>query len=56
VIVRADGVQGGNAFMAFHPVDYVKTRLVKDFVMVDYLAGGAFGNPYQDVWLLKKPG
>ena len=56
LIVRPQGVHGGNAFMAFHAVEYVKTRLVKDLVMVDYLAGGAFGNPYQDLWLLKKPG
>jgi hypothetical protein len=52
-IDEAGGV-GSNAFNVYHPVDYVRSKLTEGFALVSYLEGGAFGNPYQDLYLLKK--
>jgi SAM-dependent methyltransferase len=54
VLVR-QGEIGANSFGAYHPPAYVRDHLAKGLTPVDYLPGGAFGNPYQDVHLLRKP-
>jgi len=45
---------GSNQFGAYHSVEYVRSTLAQGFVVVNYLEGGAFGNPYQDLYLLKR--
>jgi SAM-dependent methyltransferase len=52
-IHEAGGV-GSNAFNVYHPAGYVRSKLTEGFALVSYLEGGAFGNPYQDLYLLKK--
>ena len=33
---------------------YVRGRLARGFTVVDFMAEGALGNPWQDLWLLCK--
>jgi SAM-dependent methyltransferase len=54
LVVRHRGAVGSNQFSAYHPVEYVRSRLARGFTVVSYLEGGAFGNPHQDLYLLKK--
>jgi SAM-dependent methyltransferase len=56
LVVHFEEVAGTNTCAAFHPVTYVREKLVDDrFVLVDFVPEGAMGNPRQDVFLLKKP-
>lgn len=54
LIVRSEGDVGSNQFSAYHPLDYVRSKLARGFTVVNYLEGGALGNPYQDLYLLRK--
>lgn len=54
LVIQGPGDVGSNQFSAYHPVAYVRSRLAEGFAVVSYLEGGAFGNPYQDLYLLKK--
>jgi SAM-dependent methyltransferase len=54
LVVRGDGAVGSNQFSAFHPTKYVQSTLARGFDVLSYLEGGAFGNPYQDLYLLRK--
>lgn len=49
------GRAGSNDCAAFHPESYVRATLARGFDVVDFLPGGALGNPCQDVYLLRKP-
>jgi SAM-dependent methyltransferase len=46
---------GSNTCSAYHPPEYVRSRLASDFEVVDFLAEGARGNPVQDLYILRRP-
>ncbi len=54
-VVRDGSVAGSNMCMAYHPETYVRGCLAGDFEVLDFAPKAAAGNPYQDVWLLRKP-
>lgn len=55
LVVVGKELEGTNACAAFHPEKYVRRILARDFEVVDFVAEGAWGNPRQDVYLLRKP-
>lgn len=55
MVVMLPEEEGKNCCNAFHPHEWVRRRLAAGLEVVDYSAFGAFGNPYQDVYLLRKP-
>lgn len=54
LVVRGDEYGGSNRCSAFHPEPYVREVLAKGLVVVDFVPEGAKGNPFQDLYLLKK--
>jgi SAM-dependent methyltransferase len=55
VVVRCDQLAGTNLCTAFHPRTYVQQSLGRELELIDFVAEGAKGNPYQDLFLLRKP-
>lgn len=55
LVVHVAGEVGSNTYGAYHPPGYVQTILCKQFEMVDFVPEGAKGNPYQDLFLFRKP-
>jgi len=55
LIVHRGEYEGQNLCTAYHPEHYVRTRLVNDLVVLDYIPEGALGNPKQDAILVRKP-
>jgi len=55
IVVRGENVAGTNLCMVFHPPESVRNFLAKDYAVLDFIPVGAKGNPYQDVFLLRKP-
>ncbi len=55
LIVYGGDHEGCNVCAAFHPEEYVRHKMAKDLIVLDYIPEGALGNPRQDVFLLKKP-
>lgn len=55
LVVRYQEAAGTNMCSAFHSEEYVRGKLAKSFEVVDYVPEGAKGNPYQDVYLLRRP-
>ena len=55
VVVRFEQVAGTNLCTAFHPPDYVKTKLAVGLELVEEAPEGAKGNPHQDLFLFRKP-
>ena len=53
VITREDR-PGSNVCGAYHPEASVRGQLAHGFTVVDFVAEGAAGNPYQDLWLLRR--
>jgi ubiquinone/menaquinone biosynthesis C-methylase UbiE len=45
--------EGSNYCAAFHPEEYVRTKLAAGFDVVDFVPEGGKGNPWQDLYLLK---
>jgi SAM-dependent methyltransferase len=55
LVVRWAEVPGTNLCTTFHPRSWVQRRLVsRGFEEVDFVAEGARGNPYQDLYLLRR--
>jgi len=54
LVVRGSDEPGRNVCGAYHPERYVRDRLAEGFTVVDFVAEGASGNPYQDLFLLRK--
>jgi SAM-dependent methyltransferase len=54
LVVKVGDLVGSNYCNAFHPERYLRERLAADFDVVDFLPGGARGNPPQDAYLLRK--
>jgi SAM-dependent methyltransferase len=55
LVVRWAEVPGTNLCTTFHPTSWVRMRLVsRGFEEVEFVAEGARGNPYQDLFLLRR--
>lgn len=54
LVVRELEAAGSNYCAAFHPEEYVRTKLAEGFEVLDFIPEGAKGNPMQDVFLLRK--
>jgi len=54
LVIRSEELAGTNVCIAYHPPEYVRDKLAKDFTIADFIPEGAKGNPYQDIFLLKK--
>jgi len=54
LVVRREHLSGTNLCSTYHPEPYVRQELAKDFVVIDFIPGGALdGN--QDIYLLQNP-
>jgi SAM-dependent methyltransferase len=56
LVVLGSRRAGSNDCAAFHPETYVRQSLAEGLDVVDFVRQGALGNPYQDAYLLRKPG
>jgi SAM-dependent methyltransferase len=55
LVVRWAEVPGTNLCTTFHPASWVRTRLLPHgFEEVEFVPQGATGNPYQDLFLLRR--
>jgi SAM-dependent methyltransferase len=54
LVVRWPEGAGTNLCSAFHPASYVKERLAAGLDVVEAVPEGATGNPYQDLYLLRR--
>jgi SAM-dependent methyltransferase len=45
---------GSNTCSAYHPTAYVREHLAGDLELVDFVAEGALGNPFQDLYVLRR--
>lgn len=54
LVIRRDDRPGSNVCGAYHPETYVREHLARGFTVVDFVAEGAGGNPFQDLWLLRR--
>jgi SAM-dependent methyltransferase len=55
LVVRYEEYSGMNLCASFHPFKYVKEVLCQEFILIDFIPEGAWGNGRQDIYLLKKP-
>ncbi len=55
LIVYGGEKEGSNICTVFHPEEYVRKKMAKDLIVVDFIPEGAAGNPRQDVYLFQKP-
>ena len=55
LVVQHGAHQGSNDCAVFHPESYVRTVSARGLEVVDFRPEGAWGNPTQDVYLLRKP-
>jgi SAM-dependent methyltransferase len=46
---------GSNTCSAYHPLAYVRARLIGELELVEFQPEGAMGNPHQDLYVLRKP-
>lgn len=53
VVLQGDRA-GENDCAAFHPEEFVRNTLAREWRVADFLSEGALGNPTQDVYLLQK--
>jgi SAM-dependent methyltransferase len=56
LVVHRSRRAGSNACAAFHPESYVRRELARDLDVIAFVPEGALGNPWQDAYLLRKPG
>ena len=54
LVVRESGSEGSNDCAAFHPEEFLRRTLADGFDVLDFLPQGAKGNPWQDLYLLRK--
>jgi SAM-dependent methyltransferase len=56
LVVHLDNRPGANSCGAYHPEAYVRERLAagNGFSVIDFVPKGALGNPWQDLWLLRR--
>jgi SAM-dependent methyltransferase len=56
LVVLGSGREGSNDCAVYHPESFVRQALARDLEVVDFVPEGARGNPWQDAYLLRKPG
>jgi len=54
-VVLEPSLSGTNSCAAFHPFVFVKEELLKNLTLLSFRPQAALGNPYQDVYLARKP-
>ena len=54
LVVRHHGRPGSNSCGAYHPEAYVRSQLPAGLKIIDHVPEGALGNPWQDLWLLRR--
>lgn len=54
LVVRVSEIQGSNSYGAYHPEQYIRKIFGSDFEIMDRIKEGAKGNPYQDLYLMRK--
>lgn len=54
LVVRYQEGAGTNLCATFHPPRYVQGQLAQGYNLMDFIAEGAKGLPYQDIYLLRK--
>jgi SAM-dependent methyltransferase len=55
LIVRYSEAPGTNLCTAFHPEAYVRGAFTDGFELAEFVPGGAIGNPFQDLIVLRAP-
>jgi hypothetical protein len=55
LVVYGGEHEGSNICTIFHPEEYVRQKMARDLIVVDFVPEGAAGNPRQDVYLFQKP-
>jgi SAM-dependent methyltransferase len=55
LVLLNEDAAGSNRCGAYHPMAYVRETLTAGSIVVDAIPEGALGNPYQDLFLLRKP-
>ncbi len=55
MVVKSKGPLGSNLFGSYHPEAWVRTRLARGFEVLEFAPEGALGNPWQDLYLLRRP-
>jgi SAM-dependent methyltransferase len=55
LVARDAGPEGSNLYGTYHPEAWVRARLAGPFEVRDFVPEGALGNPWQDVWLFRRP-
>lgn len=53
-VVRRDDRPGSNVCGAYHPEAHVREQLANGFLVIEFAPKGAIGNPWQDLWLLRR--
>ena len=54
LVIRRDDRPGSNVCGAYHPEAYVRGELARGFSVIEHAPEGAAGNPWQDLWLLRR--
>ena len=54
LVLRRDDRPGSNACGSYHPEAWVRRHLADGFEVADFVPEGALGNPWQDLWLLRR--
>ena len=55
MVVTPEGPPGSNLYAAYHSEAWVRTELARGFDVVEFTPEGALGNPWQDLYLLRRP-
>lgn len=53
LIIKRSKYFGTNLCTTFHPEEYVRKRILKDFKILDFIPEGMKGAPYQDIYLVQ---
>ena len=54
LVVKGNGQAGSNWLGAYHPKEYIVSKLMNGLDLLSFFPQGAKGNPFQDMYLLKK--
>ena len=55
MVVRFEGAAGSNLCNSYHPRSWVENVLAPPWTIAAFISEGALGNPYQDLYLLRRP-
>ena len=54
LIVHGEDLTGTNLCTAYHPMEFIREKLISGFSLIDFVEEGAKGNPFQNLFLLRK--